>query len=679
MCKAWRILSGVATVLALSVLCVSAAMAQDSKEILGPKDGPAEKGGRHPLAALMTTLNFKLRPELAGRHPRVYFTDSELSALRERTRTTHKEIWAKVLANVRATKADPPPPPAETRRAQNDVAIAIAEAAFVYRIEGDKKYLIAAKKYMDAAVSYDIWGYAFNKPNVDLAAGHLLYGMSIGYDLLYNDLAPAERTRYRNKLAKQARLMFEYYQLKPGRTFPYSQNHVFIPIAGLGIAAYALYDEVPDAPQWAALSRAIYDRVLATYSSDGYYYEGFEYWVFSTPWIIHYLDAHKHATGEDLFDQPGLKQMYLYAAHILTPGGQTMFDFGDVFEGPITRAKQGDEYERSHPNGKLHSNYNVLFDLASQYQSSEAQGVAKWMESLGHVNQEDWWSLAWYDSNLAATPIQKLEPWHYFPDQDVVFWRTDWSDEATAVAFKCGPPEGHRTAELLKKFPDWRLSSGHSHPDANSFIIWAHGQYLTGDSGYSGVPKTEHHNTLLVDGQGQGHEGGGHDPWDGFPYDRLTNVRIRDVQLDKGLMYVEGDAAAAYPAALTLTRYTRHLLLSSPKQITVWDDIQSDAPHTFTEMLHSDTTFTKIKERRYDLSSGAATLSVSLTLPKNATVEIAPNIVTAPGRPGSVDKGDQQRRGERLAGSTFGPTKSATFVWQLKVGSAVENKGASAQ
>jgi hypothetical protein len=60
---------------------------------------------------------------------------------------------------------------------------------------------------------------------------------------------------------------------------------------------------------------------------------------FTTPWIIHYLDAQKHATGEDLFDQPGLRKTDLYAAHSLTPGGQMMFDFGDVFAGPVTRAK----------------------------------------------------------------------------------------------------------------------------------------------------------------------------------------------------------------------------------------------------------------------------------------------------------------------------------------------------
>ncbi len=670
-----RVVSSFTVLVSLLILCANAAVAQGTNEVLGPKDGPAQKGGKNPLAELMVTLDSQLRPELMGKHPRVYFTAAELDSLRDRARTTHKDVWARAMTDVRALKGDPPPPPAEARRAQNDVAYAIAQAAFIYRMEGDKKYLNAAKKYMDAAVGYDVWGYAFNKPNVDLAAGHLLYGMSVGYDLLYDDLTPAERTRYRGKIAKQAQLMFDYFRPKAGRTIPYSQNHVFIPVAGLGIAAYALYDEVPEAPQWAALARAIYDRVLATYSTDGYYYEGFEYWVFSTPWIIHYLDAHKHATGEDLFDQPGLKQMYLYAAHVLTPGGQTMFDFGDVFEGPITRAKQGDEYERSHPGGKLHSNYNILFDLASRYRSSDTQGVAMWMQSLGHVNQEDWWSLAWYDANLPATPIQKLEPWHYFADQDVVFWRTDWTADATAVAFKCGPPEGHHTAEMLKKFPDWRLSSGHSHPDANSFIIWAHGEYLTGDSGYAGVPKTEHHNTLLVDGKGQGNEGKGHDAWDGFPYDRLNQVRIREVQLDKGLVYVEGDAVGAYAASMGLTRFTRHFLMTSPKQITVWDDVQSDKPHTFTGLLHSDTTFAKVKERRYQIGSGPVTLTVDIPMPKSATSQIVPNIVMAPGKPGSVDKGEEQRRGDRLAVSTSGSVNAATFVWQMKIGAAEANKG----
>ena len=298
---------------------------------------------------------------------------------------------------------------------------------------------------MDAAVSYDIWGYSFNKPNTDLAAGHLLYGLGVGYDLLYNDLTPAERDRYRAKLVTQGHLMYVYWKTKPGRTIAYSQNHTFIPMAGLGIAAYAVYGEVPEAAEWAKEARSIYDRVLETYSHDGYYYEGYEYWIFATPWIIHYLDAQKHVTGEDLLDRPGFRLMDLYAAHSLLPGGQSMFDFGDVYDGPITRAKKGEDYERSHPDGHFLTNYNVLYDLAAEFHDPQIQGVADWMKNdLGQANAEEWWSVVWRDDHLASTPITKLSPWHRFEDADVVFWRSDWSVKGNRRGFQVWPSGGMR-------------------------------------------------------------------------------------------------------------------------------------------------------------------------------------------------------------------------------------------
>lgn len=691
----------------LPLLLLRPITAQDAHEALGPKQNP-DRGGQPPLIDLMPSLNSKLRPELAGVHPRVYFTDSELAALRQRAHGSQKELWARALASVRALKADPPPPPAGARRAQNEVALAIAEAAFAYKIEGDPKYLDAARKYMDAAVSYDVWGYSYNKPNVDLAAGHLLYGMGVGYDLLYHDLSEADRTRYREKIALQARLLYDYYVPKPGMTYSYSQNHVFIPVSGLGIAAYALYDEVPDAPKWAALSRAIFDRVLRTYSADGYYYESYEYWIFVTPWIIHYLDAHLHSTGEDLFNQPGLRQTHLYVAHSMVPGGQTIFDFGDAFEGALTRAHQGEAWPRSHPDGHFMTSYNLLYDLAAHFHDSQIQGVAHWMKGLGHLNAEEWWSLVWYDEKLPADPIESLPHWHYFRDHEVVYWRTDWGEDATAIAFKCGPPEGHQTATLLPQFTDWHLEMGHAHPDANSFILFAHGQYLTGDSGYAGVPLSAHHNTLLVDGHGQGNEGNGHNAWYGVAYDQLNGVRITKAKLSAKGFELEGEAASAYDPKLELTRFRRHIsfqrvgpasMASSGWQtIVITDHVRSRQPHLYTELLHADTNFRRENgsedgnngknrgAKEYEIKAGfdpahsgaakdasqqvralqTARMSVRAELPADAVVKSEPNIVTAPGLPGSTDKGDQQQRGQRLAATTAKPVKSVTFRWQLE-------------
>lgn len=649
---------------------VKLVVAQDANEALGPRDAPADaswKKGPHPLAELMRARNSALKAELRGRHPRVYVTAEELEQLRERARTTHREVWQRALAQIRALNKEPPPSPAQERRAQNEVGIGIAEAALAYKIERDPKYLAAARRYMDAAVSYEVWGYTYNKPNVDLAAGHLLYGMGWGYDLLYSDLTEEERARYREKIARQARLLADYYKPKAGRTYSYSQNHVFIPMAGLGVAAYALYDEVPDAPEWARLARAVYDRVLATYSTDGYYYEGFEYWIFSTPWLVHYLDAHAHATGEDLYDRAGFREMYKYVAHSMLPGGRYVFDFGDIFEGPLTRAGRGEEYPRTHPEGRFHTNYNLLYRLAARFRSGEAQGVADWLRGMGQVNAEDYWSLLWYDPTVKPVPIERQQRWHYFSDHEVVYWRSDWTEQATAFAFKAGPPEGHHTLPLLQAFPDWHLSSGHAHPDANSFIIYANGKYLTGDSGYAGVPLTAHHNSVLVDGQGQAREGRGHDAFDGVPYEQLNRIKLTEVELGEREVRVRGEAAAAYEPALGLKRFARSLKFNASDGFVITDELEATEPRRFTALLHADESIEQTGPGRFLIDARGAKLYVRVMEPERADARIEENVLTAPGLPGSVDKGERQVRGQRLALSTPSPARSARFVMRLSL------------
>jgi len=642
--------------------CV-AALAQGVSEQLGASDTSHVKG-KPPLVDLMATLPTTLKPELVNVHPRVYFTDAELASLRERAHGPDAAEWKLITEHLRALQMPPPPPPAEGRRAQNEVAMGIAEAAFAYRIDGDPRYLKAAIRYMDAAVSYDVWGYAFSKPNTDLAAGHLLYGLGLGYDLLYRDLTPEQRDKYRAKLARQGHLLYEAFKPKPGRVYAYSQNHTFIPMAGLGIAAYAVYGEVPEAADWARLARAIYQRVLQTYSHDGYYYEGYEYWIFATPWLIHYLDAQKHAVGEDLFDQPGLHDMYLYAAHAQLPGGRDDFDFGDVYGGPISRAGKGDDYERSHPNGHFLTNYNVLYDLAREFRDSKTQGVADWMrDTLHQVNAEEWWSVVWRDSDVKAAPITSLQPWHRFPDIDVVFWRSSWDANATAVAFKCGPPEGHQTSQLIERYKDWRLEDGHVHPDVNSFILYAKGKYLTGDSGYAGVPRTIEHNTLLVNGQGQGKEGT-HDAWHDLPYTQLDTVRIVSAEMGpKGFTFV-GEGAGAYDSGLGLIKFRRTLTLNASGELEVRDAIETRTPATLTELLHSDTTIGQLAAQAFSIPKEHPALKATVSaVGAQLTTRIEPNMVMGPGKPGSVDKGELEQRGERLGVTTQRPVSMAQFDW----------------
>jgi heparinase II/III-like protein len=409
--------------------------------------------------------------------------------------------------------------------------------------------------------------------------------------------------------------------------------------------------------------------VLATYSQDGYYYEGFEYWIFSTPWLVHYLDAHAHATGEDLYDRPGFRMMHQYVAHSMLPTGNYVFDFGDIFEGPLTRAGKGEEYPRTHPQGHFNTNYNLIYRMAQRFQSGEAQGVAAWLKGFNQVNAEDFWSLVWYDANLRPVPIEQQPAWHYFADHDVFYWRSNWSRDATAFAFKCGPPEGHHTEALLRQFPDWRLSSGHAHPDANSFIIFADGQYLTGDSGYAGVPLTEHHNTLLIDGKGQGKEGDGHDAFAEVSYELLNRIRIVDVKVEPGQVIVRGDATAAYLPEVGLKKFVREFVYRPGAGFSVTDDVETNRPALLTWLLHADDKIEKGRDNRFIISAGAIKLLIdpSIEGSKNFKSSIAPNDVTAPGPPGAVDKGERQVRGQKLLMSPPEPVSKARFIQRLKV------------
>ena len=634
-------------------------------EWLGPKDS-SQLGDQHPLLALMQSQPSSPRASLVGKHPRVFFGPEAIDDLRQRAKTTHRHLWQPVLNNLRALTTEPPAPPAQARRSQNVVGLGIAEAALAYVVERKPKYLEAAKKWMDAAVSYDIWGYAYNKPNVDLAAGHLLFGLGWGYDLLYQDLTDDERRRYRDKLVRQARLLFEYYEVRPNRTYAYSQNHVYIPMAGLGVAAYALYGEVPEATNWARLARVIMGRSLDTYSADGYFYESFEYWVFAVPWLVIWTSAHAHFSGEKLFERPGFRNMHLYLAHIVLPGATHVFDFADAYTGPLTRSGQTEDFERTHPGGKLHSNYNLLHATASWFRDDAAQGIAAHYEKAGHVTWYGFMSLLWYDPSIAARARSELPTYHHFQDHGVVFHRSDWSARATAIAFKCGPPEGHATKERLARFPDWHLSSGHAHPDANSLIVVANGEYLTGDSGYSGVPRSDQHNTILINGRGQRFREDGHNAFKGADYSRLTSARIEVKKLGPDGLRVVGDATSVYPSELGLRRFLREVTLSGD-ELRIEDRLVSTAPATFTALWHSDGPIELTSSTRAKISRAHASLEISIDSPRSIESTIEPNWMTAPGRPGSVQKGEREARGFRVRFSNKTPTQSFVLGTLLKI------------
>ncbi len=613
----------------------------------------------------------RLHPELQGKHPRVFFDAASLETVRARARGSDRGLWRAAAGNVRALKLSPPEPGSpmldrsgveqeEGDLSQYEIAYILAEVTYAYSVEQDPRLLEAAKRWLLTVIKYDPWGYTFRTPNVDLPPAHLLYAVGFAYDALYQRLTAEERAAVRGKLARQARFMYDYFKYKPKKKYAFAQNHTFIPMTGLAVAAFALMGEEPEAEQWAQLARAVYDRVLLTFDADGYYYEGFHYAAFSLHWIIRYLDALEHATGEDLY--PRMREQFtplkFYLAHSVLPDGRGIFDFGDAGRGAAERNGRSQE--------RLNTGYEVLYRLASKYGDAQAQGVADRLRvELKTKTFEPVWAFHSRDPSVESAPMETVPTAYYFKDGGVAFWRSDWTPGATAFAFRCGPPEGHHTAGLLPLVPEWRLSTGHAHPDANSFIIYAHGRYLTGDTGYTGVKLTSDHNTVLVEGRGQENDGR-HEVFKEVPYERLDRIRIEEVWSSPEHFYARGEAAAGYFADLGLQRFTRHFFYAAPDYFVVWDELSASGPKRFSWLLNAEREIEERGRGSYVLRNGDAALFVERIAPDVAESKIEPQMVTTQGRPGEVEKGRQEQRGFQLVEHTGGPAGGAEFLHFLR-------------
>ncbi|MGB4987996.1 MAG: DUF4962 domain-containing protein [Pyrinomonadaceae bacterium] len=625
-----------------------------------------------PIPSFAEILNrpVELRPETKKVHPRLFFTAGDLDRMRQRAGGSDRQLWQDTLNDLKFLRREPPDPKdvdlyksgLEQKKgsiSQYSLAFEIAQLSLAYSVERDEKYLTAAKKWALAACEMPIWGYTYNKPNVDLPPAHLLYAVAFAYDTLFDKLSSGEKEIIRNKLVIQGRLMYDYFKYKPGKRYTYTQNHTWIPMAGLAIAAYAIMDEVEEAKAWAQLSRAVFDRTMFAFSNDGYFYESFHYYGFAFRWMIRYFDAHLAATGENLYTQmrPKLAGMKYYAMHSVLPDGENVFDFADIGDGSLNR-------NGTSKREILYSEYDILYRLAAVYQDGEAQAVADYLRTKTKLGtREPMWAFISHDPSIKAAPLSQIPLQYHFEDNDTIFRRSSWDGDATAFAFRCAPPEGHHAARLAAKIPDWRQNTGHAHPDANSFIIWANGKYLTGDTGYLGIKQTDDHNTILVNGRGQ-EKDGAYEMFKEVPNESLDRIRIAEYSAGTDYFYARGEAAAGYYADLKLKKFDRHFLYVPPGYFVVWDELRADDPSIFTFLLNADRAI-KMSDARTDLVNGDSSLRVFSVLPIGTKVEAVPQEVQARGLPGSVDKGDRETRGMQLRVASDGRSGSIDFVHVL--------------
>ncbi len=87
----------------------------------------------------MKTKPSSLKKELEGVHPRVFLTQAEIDAFKDKTKS-QKELWQTAISRVRAIEwLNLPPPPAEERRVQNEVGLGHCRSRFYLQNDGREK------------------------------------------------------------------------------------------------------------------------------------------------------------------------------------------------------------------------------------------------------------------------------------------------------------------------------------------------------------------------------------------------------------------------------------------------------------------------------------------------------------------------------------------------------------
>jgi hypothetical protein len=314
---------------------------------------------------------------------------------------------------------------------------------------------------------------------------------------------------------------------------------------GLAICGFAEY--WPEAPE--ALARAAKGvlEVLDLVPAEGDWGEGVGYW-FATLWMgLRLARALRRLSGGaiDLFQHPALRTTGDFLTQLTLPSGR-VYNFADG-------------------NPELSG-----FMVESLAMLAFEQKRPDWVQVARLAPVATPLYLAAADPALSAAPSTRRTA--CFPTTGVAAMRTGWTPGDLFIGLKCGPS-----------------TVGHSHLDANSFILEAGGQPLVVENPYwpqahflgffdpgkrrwnFDGPATVGHSTLLVDGQGQ--------TWgDAYP-GRMLGVTEGD-----NWSMAAGDASACYPGLLR--KFVRTVLLAGRDTVVIRDVIECEGERHVEWLLH---------------------------------------------------------------------------------------------
>ncbi len=515
---------------------------------------------------ILLLLAFAFTSTQAAVHPRLYFSATDIPHLTTEATGAKALQFQRLQAWGDSHLDDPVPQNLGVSEFQHETAFsAITGYGLLWTLTGQKKYLLAARRWLDALL---------DTPTASQGNYHIgIFAASLahGYDFLYGGLDTAFRKRLREKafdVMQEARRGAD----NSWWAHCYLHHDFWIPVAGLGIAALAFRDECSGADSLAAFCTSELQKATGLLGPEGYWPEGVADWVYGMAPTFMYYDALRRAGGPDLYENDWYRNTAFSRLLHWCPDDSYMF--------------LGDSY-RSGRYGTLGSaSAHVLMRLAARFRDRHAQWLAgrearvdsagppglsfqppyalgAWNLLPGRQVHGLAWQFLWYDPSLAAAPPDSsLSTDCLFPNWDTAILRAGWDEQSPVLAF-CG---GHQLGTLGEAV--WRTGAGnldgglaHVHQSAGSVFIWADGAFPLCPASFGGRDG-RFQNTVLVDGCGQA-------------FDPAHRGHMTAFESGKNWTGAVMDVTAAYHEALKLERFERMLVYLKPRTVVIRDRLVS--------------------------------------------------------------------------------------------------------
>lgn len=528
-------------------------------------------------------------------HPRLFFNKRSFETVRKRALNEESALFADLKARSDALLGKEivfkdPLVADGTQNSDHEYGTRAAEAAFVYLVTGDEKYLELAKTILIKLVDYyafrnehglNIQWYAFSRINA-LAA----------YDWIYDDLSEQERKEIGTPFLKAIRFMLPSRNRKTffrENTGGYKTGFYGPPCLAW-YAGIVFYDTgIDDVLAKEMLLKGCKDyTALLEYRSDVAGTDGgaasavLGYCMGAYPWAeFSFFHTVRAATGIDVSGRwPYVPNFVHYIFWNWLPGNKE-FGFGDAAH-----------WTNDLPLGSVHIHLSQMVHFYGKSRP-DIIPMIRWMQAkVKRQNREVFPFIRFLLTETAEEPVPEivvkdLPKAKHFENMGQIFMRSGSGDDDTYALFTVGG--------VLKQ---------HKHFDNNNFVIFKKG-FLALDSGTRPEPglhlpyyycRTVAHNCVLIrmPGEKMPNYWGGPAvseektavPNDGGQNDQLGSNVIAFEENDD-YVYIAGDATKSYHKDKT-NRVVRQFLFLPDHYFVVFDRVNSTkAEYPKTWLLHT--------------------------------------------------------------------------------------------